>query len=85
MFIKKKLRTLSIWFYRITREWVVNPEFYSTLRNHKTEPLEEELQAAALYIAAAHVLWKEDPELVRARSLLRFIEIRRNKTTIEES
>jgi hypothetical protein len=64
--IRKLARRTSIWALSCTNTWVVDPEIYSMMDCGR-------LDMAAQELCKQEQIWPDDPELVYAKSLLRFL------------
>jgi hypothetical protein len=65
-FVLKMARNLSLWAQSCTSKWVVDPEVYWMMDCGK-------LDMAAQELAMQEILWPDDPELIYAKTLLRFL------------
>lgn len=66
MFMRKMVRRLTLWALTCTNEWVVDPEVYDMMDRGRLDMASQELDKQEL-------VWSGDPELVRARTMIRFL------------
>lgn len=66
MIMRKLARRFTLWALSCTNEWVVDPEVYDMIdKGH--------LDMAAQELDKQELIWSGDPELVHARTMIRFL------------